>query len=40
MIEQLKEELAERAQASLNRKRRLLQSPQAANLIADGKHLL
>ena len=40
MIEQLKVELAERALTGLNRKRRLLQSPQAAHLVADGQHLL
>jgi len=40
MIEQLKVELAERAQAGLKRKRRLLQSPQAAHLVADGQRLL
>ena len=40
MIEQLKAELAERAQAGLKRKRRLLQSPQVAHLVADGQRLL
>ena len=40
MIELLKAELAERARASLQRKRRLLQSPQDAHLQADGQHLL
>jgi len=40
MIDQLKAELAERAQAGLKRKRRLLQSPQAPHLIADDQHLL
>ena len=40
MIEQLKVELAERAQAGLKRKRRLLQSPQSAYLVADGQRLL
>ena len=40
MIEQLKSELAERAQRGLKRKRRLLQSPQAAHLVADGQPLL
>ena len=40
MIEQLKAELAERALAGLQRKRRLLQSPQDAHLQADGQALL
>ena len=40
MIDQLKAELAERAQAGLKRKRRLLQSPQAPHLIADDQRLL
>ena len=40
MIEQLKVELAERAQAGLKRKRRLLKSPQSAYLVADGQRLL
>lgn len=40
MIEQLKAELAERALAGLQRKRRLLQSPQDAYLQADGQRLL
>jgi len=40
MIEQLKAELAERMQAGLKRKRLLLQSPQAAHLVADGQRLL
>ena len=40
MIAQLKAELAERACAGLQRKRRLLQSPQDAHLQADGQHLL
>lgn len=40
MIELLKAELAERARAGLQRKRRLLQSPQDAHLQADGQHLL
>ena len=40
MIEQLKAELAERARAGLQRKRRLLQSPQDAHLQADGHHLI
>ncbi len=40
MIAQLNAELAERAQAGLKRKRRLLQSPQAAHLVADGQCLL
>jgi len=40
MIDQLKAELAERAQAGLTRKRRLLQSPQAAHLIADDQRRL
>ena len=40
MIEQLKAELAERAQAGLKGKRRLLQSPQVAHLVADGQRLL
>ena len=40
MIELLKAELVERARAGLQRKRRLLQSPQDAHLQADGQHLL
>ena len=40
MIAQLKAELAERARAGLQRKRRLLQSPQDAHLRADGQRLL
>ena len=40
MIEQLKAELAERARVGLQRKRRLLQSPQDAYLQADGQRLL
>ena len=40
MIAQLKVELAERARAGLQRKRRLLQSPQDAHLRADGQRLL
>ena len=40
MIEQLKAELAEHARAGLQRKRRLLQSPQHAHLRADGQRLL
>ena len=40
MIAQLKVELAARAQAGLQRKRRLLQSPQTAHLLADGQQLL
>ena len=40
MIEQLKAELAEREQAGLKRKRRLLQSPQSANLVADERRLV
>ena len=40
MIEQLKAELAERACAGLQRKRRLLQSPQDAHLQADDQRLL
>ena len=40
MIEQLKAELTERAQAGLKRKRRLLQSPQTTHLVADGQQLL
>ena len=40
MIELLKAELAERARAGLQRKRRLLQSPQDAHLQADGQALL
>ena len=40
MIEQLKAELAERARVGLQRKRRLLQSPQDAHLQADGQALL
>ena len=40
MIAQLKAELAERARAGLQRKRRLLQSPQDAHLQADGQRLL
>jgi 8-amino-7-oxononanoate synthase len=40
MIEQLKAELAARAKAGLKRKRRLLQSPQTAHLVADGQRLL
>lgn len=40
MIAQLKAELADRAQAGLKRKRRLLQSPQAAHLVADGQRML
>ncbi len=40
MIAQLKAELADRAQAGLKRKRRMLQSPQAAHLVADGQRML
>lgn len=40
MIELLKAELAERARVGLQRKRRLLQSPQDAYLQADGQRLL
>lgn len=40
MIEQLKAELAKRARAGLQRKRRLLQSPQTAHLVVDGQSLL
>lgn len=40
MIEQLKAELAERARAGLKRKRRLLQSPQAAHVQMDGQAVL
>jgi 8-amino-7-oxononanoate synthase len=40
MIHQLKIELSERAAAGLQRQRRLLQSPQSANIVADGKSLL
>lgn len=40
MIEQLKAELAEHACAGLQRKRRLLQSPQDAHLLADDQRLL
>lgn len=40
MINQLKIELSERAQAGLQRQRRLLQSPQSAHLVADGEPLL
>ena len=40
MINQLKAELAERAQAGLQRQRRLLQSPQTVHLQADGQSLL
>jgi 8-amino-7-oxononanoate synthase len=40
MIEQLKAELAERAQARLKRTRRVLQSPQAVHLVSDGQRLL
>lgn len=40
MINQLKIELSERAEAGLQRQRRLLQSPQSAHLVADGEPLL
>ncbi|MEY3651234.1 MAG: 8-amino-7-oxononanoate synthase [Pseudomonadota bacterium] len=40
MINQLKNELSERAEAGLQRERRLLQSPQSAHLVADGEPLL
>ena len=40
MIKQLKAELAERARAGLKRKRRLLQSPQAAHVQMDGQAVL
>lgn len=40
MINELKSELAERASAGLQRKRRLLQSPQTAHLQMDGQSLL
>ena len=40
MINQLKIELNERAEAGLQRQRRLLQSPQSAHLVADGEPLL
>ncbi len=40
MINQLKIELSERAEAGLQRQRRLLQSPQSAHLGADGEPLL
>lgn len=40
MLNQLKAELAERARAGLKRKRRLLQSPQAAHVQMDGQAVL
>jgi 8-amino-7-oxononanoate synthase len=40
MIHQLKKELSERAEAGLQRQRRLLQSPQKAHIVADGERLL
>ena len=40
MIHQLKKELSERAEAGLQRQRRLLQSPQKAHIVANGERLL
>lgn len=40
MINQLRTELNERAEAGLHRQRRILQSPQSSHLVVDGKPLL